>query len=124
MADTVHGDKVHGDKVGRDKIVQKGRDNTLHVNSGDGPSGNEFTAAVAELRAFVGRLTAAGYVAEDGSVTDPAAVVAAVQKEQQDENGGLRALVKAVAGGAKDAVLGAVKDGVAALVVALLGGPS
>ena len=58
-----------------------------------------------------------GAVAADGTVTDPGAVVAAVQARP----GRLQAVGRAVAGGAKEAVLAAVKSGVAALVVALLG---
>lgn len=77
----------------------------------------ELDAAVAELRAFVAQLTHDGVVAADGSVTNPGAVVAAVESQP----GRLKALGSAIAGGAKDAVLSVVQGGVAALIVALVG---
>ncbi|MDF5756046.1 hypothetical protein [Spongiactinospora sp. TRM90649] len=109
-------DYVFGDKVGRDKYTQSGNNNTFTVNNSEGVSRADLDAAVAELRAFVTRLTRDGVVAPDGTITDPGAVVAAVEAEP----GRLRALGTAVAGGAKDAVLAVVREGVAALVVALV----
>jgi hypothetical protein len=50
-------------------------------------------------------------------VTNPSAVVAAVEARPAK----LAALGKAITGGAKDAVLAAVREGVATLVVALVG---
>ncbi|MEW9533856.1 hypothetical protein [Microbispora sp. NPDC049125] len=110
-------DYVFGDKVGRDKYSQSGHHNTFTVTNSGEVSRAEVDAAVAELRAFVAQLTRAGVVAPDGSVTDPGAVVAAVESHP----GRLKALGGAIAGGAKDAVLSVVKDGVAALIVALVG---
>jgi hypothetical protein len=110
-------DYVFGDKVGRDKYTLSGGHNTVTVTNSEGVSRAEVDAAVAELRAFVAQLARDGVVAADGSVTDPAAVVAAVESQP----GRLRALGKAVAGGAKDAVLSVVRGSVAALVVALVG---
>ncbi|MEZ0073370.1 hypothetical protein [Planotetraspora sp. GP83] len=110
-------DYVFGNKVGRDSYTQSGTNNTFTVNNSDGVSRAEVDAAVAELRAFVAQLTRDGAVAADGSVTDPGAVVAAVESQP----GRLKALGSAIAGGAKDAVLSVVKDGVAALIVALVG---
>jgi hypothetical protein len=107
---------VFGDKVGRDQYKQSGDHNTFTVNS-DRVSRAQLDAAVAELRAFVAELTRDGVVAADGSVTDPGAVVAAVESQP----GRLKALGSAIAGGAKDAVLSMVRDGVAALIVALVG---
>jgi hypothetical protein len=122
MSDYVFGDKVGGDKVGRDKIGgdvhrQSGSHNTFTVNKAESLSRAELDAAVAELRDFVAQLTRAGAVGTDGSVTDPAAVVAAVESQP----GRLKALGRALAGGAKDAILQVVRGGVAALVVALVG---
>lgn len=108
---------VFGDKVGGDQYKQTGAHSTFTVNKSEGVSRAEVDAAVAELRAFIGQLTRDGVIAADGSVRDPGAVVAAVQNQP----GRLRALGSAIASGAKDAVLSVVKDGVAALVVALVG---
>jgi len=110
-------DYVFGDKVGRDKYTQSGDHNTVTVTNSGGVSRAELDAAVAELRAFVAQLTRDGVVAADGSVADPGAVVAAVESQP----GRLKALGSAIAGGAKDAVLSVVRDGVAALIVALVG---
>ncbi|WP_143041407.1 hypothetical protein [Streptomyces indicus] len=79
-------------------------------------SGAEINAAIAELRAFLSELADRGAITADGSVTDPGAVVTAVQAEP----GRLRALTRAVAGGAREAVLSAVQGGVAAMVTALV----
>jgi hypothetical protein len=110
-------DYVFGDKIGRDNYTQSGNHNTFTVTNSDGVSRAELDAAVAELRAFVAQLTRDGVVAADGSVTDPGAVVAAVESRP----GRLKALGSAIAGGAKDAILSVVQGGVAALVVALVG---
>jgi hypothetical protein len=110
-------DYVFGDKVGRDKYAQSGDHNTFTVTHTGEVSRAEVDAAIAELRGFVAQLTREGVVAADGSVTDPAAVVAAVESQP----GRLKALGRAIAGGAKDAVLSVVRDGVAALIVALVG---
>lgn len=77
-------------------------------------------AAVAELRDFVEQLRPAGVVAADGSGTDPGAVVRAVQSGPHR----LKLLTKAIAGGAKDAILSVVGDGVSALIVDLIAGQS
>ncbi|MEV0791916.1 hypothetical protein [Kribbella sp. NPDC050459] len=111
-------DYVFGNKAGRDQIIQGGEHNTLNVSRG-GVSQDDVDTAVAELRAFVAELTRAGIVSPDGSVTDPGAVVAAVQSHPRR----LKALTTALAAGAKDTVLAAVKSGVATLIVALLGHP-
>lgn len=107
---------MSGDIVIGNQYKQPGHHNTMVVNQSDGISRAELDAAVAELRSFVAQLTSEGVVASDGSVTDPSAVVAAVESRP----GGLTALGRAVAGGAKEAVLSVVKDGVARLIVALL----
>lgn len=109
-------DYVFGDMVRGDQFKQTGDHNTFTVNKSAGASKAEVDAAVAELRTFIAQLTRDGVVAPDGSVTNPGAVVAAVQSQPSR----LRALAGAVASGAKDAVLSIVKDGVAALVVALV----
>ncbi|NGO11947.1 hypothetical protein G5C60_31175 [Streptomyces sp. HC44] len=121
MSDSVYGDKVGGDKIGRDQVRgnqynQSGRHNSFVVNDSNGVSRAEVDAAVSELRAFVAELTREGVVGADGSVTDPGAVVAAVNSRA----GRLQALGRAVAGGAKDAVLSVVQGGVAALIVGLV----
>lgn len=110
-------DFVYGDKVGRDQYKQVGDRNVQSVRHSEGVSRAELDAAVAELRSFVAELTRAGLVAPDGSVTDPGAVVAAVNSHP----GRFQALGSAIAGGAKDAVLSIVQGGVAALVAALVG---
>ena|SRR5215468_7296399 len=112
-------DYIFGDKVGRDKYTQTGNHNTFTVTNSAEVSRAELDAAVAELRAFLAQLTRDGVLAADGSVTDPGAVVAAVESQP----GRLQALGRAIAGGAKDAVLSVVRDGVAALIVALVGRP-
>jgi hypothetical protein len=109
-------DYVFGDKIGRDKYTQSGNHNTFTVTNSDGVSRAELDAAVAELRTFVAQLTRDGVVAADGSVTNPGAVVAAVESQP----GRLKALGSAIADGAKDAVLSVVQGGVAALIVALV----
>jgi len=111
MTDYVFGDKFHGNKNSQD-----GHHNTFIVNN-SAPSRDELEAAIVELRAFIARLTSDGVVAPDGTVTDPAAVVQAVETQ----SGTIRTLGRAVAGGAKDAILTAVREGVAAVVVALVG---
>ncbi|MEO3855355.1 hypothetical protein [Acrocarpospora sp. B8E8] len=111
-------DYVYGNKIGRDSYVQTGAGSSFTVNNtGEGMSRAEVDAAVAELRAFIATLTRAGLVTPEGAVSDPGAVVAAVESEP----GRLRALGTAIAGGAKEAVLSAVQSGVAALIVALVG---
>jgi hypothetical protein len=107
MADNVYGNQYK----------QTGANSVFTVNNSAGMSGADVDAAVAELRAFITHLTRSGVVGPDGTVTDPTAVVTAVESNK----GRLGALGKAVVGGAKDAVLAAVKGGVATLVVALLG---
>lgn len=107
MADNVYGNQYK----------QTGSKSVFTVNNSAGMSGADVDAAVAELRAFITHLTRSGAVGPDGTVTNPAAVVAEVETNRTR----LGALGRAVLGGAKDAVLAAVKDGVAALVVALLG---
>jgi hypothetical protein len=116
----IFGDSVGRDKVGRDRIEQKGRHNTFTVNNSEGVSVDELNAAIAELRDFVEQLRRTGVVTADGRVTDPGAVVQAVQSEPSR----LKALTKAIASGAKDAVLSVVKDGVSVLIVGLVGGQS
>ncbi|MCF3135068.1 hypothetical protein [Streptomyces olivochromogenes] len=110
-------DYVYGDKIGRDKNVQNGSNNNFTVNNSQGLSAPELDAAISELRSFVAQLTRDGVVAADGSVTDPGAVVAAVQSQP----GRLQAVGRAVAGGAEQALLSAVQGGVAALIAALVG---
>src|SRR5215475_2895107 len=110
-------DYVFGDKVGRDKYTLSGGHNTITVTNSEGVSRADVDAAVVELRAFVAQLTRDGAVAADGSITDPGAVVAAVESQP----GRLKALASAIANGAKDAVLSVVQGGVAALIVALVG---
>jgi hypothetical protein len=110
-------DYIFGDKIGRDKIEQKGQRNKFTVNNREGLSVDELDAAVAELRGFVDQLRSAGVVAADGSVTDRGAVVQAVQSESSR----LKELTKAIASGAKNAVLSLVKDGVADLIVGQIG---
>lgn len=95
---------------------QVGDHNNMTVTQSDGPSRAEVDAAVAELRSFVAELARNGLVAADGSVTDPGAVVAAVESQP----GRFQALGRAIAGGAKGAVLAAVQGGVAALVTGLV----
>jgi hypothetical protein len=112
MSDYVFGDKVRGDQY-----KQSGDHNIFTVANSEGVSRAELDAAIAELRTFVAQLTRDGVVAADGSVTDPAAVVAAVESQP----GRLKALGNAIAGGAKDAVLSVVREGVASLIVALVG---
>jgi hypothetical protein len=115
--DIVVGDKIGGDKIGGDMHMQSGHHNTFTVTASAGPSPAELDAAVAELRAFIAQLVRDGAVAPDGSVTNPGAVVAAVEARPAK----LAALGKAITDGAKDTVLAAVRGGVAALVVALVG---
>jgi hypothetical protein len=110
-------DYVFGDKVGRDKYQQVGDHNTFTTTNLGEVSRAEVDAAIAELRTFIAQLGRDGLVAADGSVTDPAKVVAAVESHP----GRLKALGKAIAGGAKGAVLSVVRDSVAALIVALVG---
>lgn len=95
---------------------QSGHNSRMNINNAVASS--DVDAAVAELRAFVEHLSRTGAVAPDGTVTNPATVVAEVESNRSR----MGALTKAVLGGAKDAVLSVVKGGVAALVVALLGG--
>ncbi|MEU5433229.1 hypothetical protein AB0G73_07610 [Streptomyces sp. NPDC020719] len=119
MSDYVFGDKFGGDKIGRDKNVQTGGSgNTWRIDNSQGVSPAELDAAVDELQAFVAQLIREGVVAADGSVTDPGAVVTAVRSRP----GRLRAVSRAVVGGATEAVLAGVRGGVAALVAALVGG--
>jgi len=114
--DIVVGDKIGGDKTA-DKHVQSGHHITFTVTTSTGPSPAELDAAVSELRAFIAQLVRDGAIAPDGSVTNPGAVVAAVEAQPAK----LAALGQAITGGAKDAVLAAVREGVATLVVALVG---
>jgi hypothetical protein len=110
------GDFVGGDKAGRDIYKQSGDHNTQWVTHSEGVSRAELDAAVTELRSFVAELTRAGLVTRDGTVTDPGAVVAAVNSQPNR----FQALGRAIAGGAKDAVLSVVQGGVATLVAALV----
>jgi hypothetical protein len=112
MSDTVFGDKVSGGTQNK----QIGDRNVMNNYSG-GVSPAGVDAAVAELRALIAELTRDGVIDAGGGVKDPGAVVAAVESQP----GRLRALGTAVAGGAKEAVLSVVKDGVAQLIVALVG---
>jgi hypothetical protein len=105
-------DIVYGNKAG---TYNQYGDQTINHNQGSA-SPAEVDAAIAELRAMIAQLTRQGAVAADGSVTDPGAVVAAVEENP----GRLRALAAAVGRGAKDAVLSVVQDGVASFVVALV----
>ncbi|GAA0403238.1 hypothetical protein Acor_33550 [Acrocarpospora corrugata] len=107
MSDIVYGEQYK----------QTGSSSSMIINKSGGVSRGELDAAVLELRAFVAQLTRDGAVSADGSVTDPAAVVTAVESQPSR----LKALGTAIAGGAKDAVLSVVKDGVAAMIVALVG---
>jgi hypothetical protein len=109
-------DYVFGDKVGGNQYKQTGDHSTFTVNNSAGLSRQELDTAVAELHAFIAQLARDGAIAPDGTVTDPGAVVAAVESQPSR----LRALGQAIAGGAKDAILSVVKDGVAALIVALV----
>jgi len=113
-------DYVFGDSVGRDKIAQKGHHNKFTINNSGDVSADDIAAAVAELQDFVEQLRRTGAVAANGSVTDPGAVVRAVHSEPSR----LKALTKAVANGAKDAVLSVVRDGVSGLIVGLVSGQS
>lgn len=107
-----------GDNVYGNQYKQTGANSAFTVNNNAAPvSGADVDAAVAELRAFIAYLARSGAVGADGTVTDPTAVVTAVESNK----GRLAALGRAVLGGAKDAVLAAVKGGVATLVVTLLG---
>jgi hypothetical protein len=96
---------------------QNGANSTMSAGGGQ-PDGAALAAAVTELRDFIAALQRAGAVSADGTVTEPASVVQAVEEHR----GRLSALAAAVGGGAKEAVLKAVQGGVAALVVGLLGG--
>ena len=107
------GDIVYGDQ----NKQTGGSGNRITVHKSAGVSGADLNAAVAELRAFIEHLTRSGAVGPDGRVNDASAVVAAVESNK----GRLSALGTALLGGAKEAVLAAVKGGVATLVVALLG---
>jgi hypothetical protein len=104
------------DFVYGNQYKQVGDHNQQKVTHSDGLSRAELDAAVAELRTFVAELMRDGLVAPDGSVTDPGAVVDAVNSRP----GRFRALTRALAGGARDAVLSAVQGGVAALVTGLV----
>ncbi|MEV4443125.1 hypothetical protein AB0K09_29780 [Streptomyces sp. NPDC049577] len=106
---------VHGDKVGRDQYKADGNARLTVTHQG-GLSHADLEAAIAELRSFVTDLTREGLVDADGAVVDPGGVVAAVRSRR----GRLRALARAVSGGAGDAVLSAVQGGVAALVTGLV----
>jgi hypothetical protein len=110
-------DYVFGDKVARDKNTQIGDHNTFTVTNLGEVSRADVDAAIAELRTFIAQLRRDGLVAADGSVTDPAKVVTAIESHPSR----LKALGKAIAGGAKDAVLSVVRDSVATLIVALVG---
>jgi hypothetical protein len=111
MSDMIFGDKVTGGVQNK----QVGDRNVMNNYSG-GVSGAELDAAVAELRALIAQLTRDGAIDADGGIKDAGAVVAAVESQP----GRLRALGAAVAGGAKDAVLSVVRDGVAQFIVALV----
>ncbi|MFI9813205.1 hypothetical protein [Saccharothrix variisporea] len=106
---------VFGDKVGRDVYRQSGQNNSITVDNARSASPEKLEEAVTELRAFIAQLTRDGVVGEDGTVADPAELAAAVEAEPSR----LPALRNAIAGGARDGVLSVVKDGVAALIVAL-----
>ena len=106
------GDIIFGDKAERDIIKPIG---DVTLTNSEGVPQADVTAAILELREFIGWLTREGLV-EGGSVKDLEAVRAAV-----DQPGRLKALRKAMAGGARATVLAAVEGGVAALVAGLLG---
>ncbi|MFE0514391.1 hypothetical protein [Streptomyces sp. NPDC058964] len=108
-------DYVRGDKVTGTQYKQVGDHNVQAVN-GAGLSRAELDAAVEELRSFIVDLHSAGMVSPDGTVVDPGAVVAAVHLQPRR----LQALGRAVAAGAKEAVLAVVQGGVAALVAGLV----
>ncbi len=107
MGDTVHGSQYK----------QTGSRSEMTVHNSAGTTSADVDAAITELRAFIEHLTRTGAVGPEGQVNDPAAVVAEVETNRSR----LSALGKAVLGGAKDAVLAAVQDGVGLLIVALLG---
>ena len=117
MRDYVHGDKVGGDKIGRDKIVHSGHRGVIRVANSDTYQQAELQAAVEELQEFITELRRIGLVGPDGSIHEPAKVVNQVEKLPNR----FTALRNAIAGGAKEAILAAVKDGVAGLIVALVG---
>jgi hypothetical protein len=112
MSDTVFGDKVTGGVQNK----QIGDHNVMNNYSGE-VSGADLDAAVAELRGLIAQLTRDGVIDADGVVRDHGALVAAFESQP----GRLRALGAAIAGGAKEAVLSVVKDGVAQFIVALVG---
>ena len=108
---------MSGDTVYGRQYKQTGAGSNMTFNESGEVSGADLNAAVAELRAFIEHLTRSGAVGPDGRVNDASAVVAEVESNK----GRLSALGTALLGGAKEAVLAAVKGGVATLVVALLG---
>ena len=109
---------IFGDSVGRDSIEQGGHHNRLTITNSEGASTHDLNAAITELHDFVEQLRSAGIVAGDGSVTNPGALVVAVQSQPCR----LKALTKAIASGAKDAILSVAKDSVSALIVGLVTG--
>ncbi|WP_033436549.1 hypothetical protein [Saccharothrix sp. NRRL B-16314] len=108
-------DVVGGDKIGGDSYKIKGRDNSITIHKSTAQSREELDEAVAELRAFITQLKNDGIVNENGTIIEPGALVTAVESHP----GKLRTLRTAVASGAKDAILTAVKDGVATVIVGL-----
>lgn len=114
-------DSVYGDKVGRDKNTQIGNRNRISSSGDDaGVSPEELKAANADLQNLIAQLKGDGVVTADGEVTNPVAVVQAVQSEPSR----LKALADAIAGGAKDAILSTMKNGVSDLIVELIKGQS
>ena len=114
------GDRVYGDKVGGNvfhgNISTSGAGASINISGSQTLSGHDVDEAIAELRVMIAELMRAGVVAPDGSVTRPDALIDTVKSNPSK----LRALAKAVAGGAKDAILSVVKDGVAKLIIALI----
>jgi hypothetical protein len=109
---------VYGDKVGRDKNTQIGDRNRISSNGASDISPEEFRTAIAELQNFVARLRDEGVITPAGDVSNPVAVVQAVQSRPSR----LRAVSNAIAGGAKDAILSTMKNGVSELIVELIKG--
>lgn len=117
MSGHTFGEQNIGHRFGKKARIGRNVDMSIRSENTVGVGRDEVDAAVAELREFVEQLRRDGVVAPDGSVTDPGAVVAAVQSQP----GRLKALAHAIGAGAKDAVLSVMRDGVADLVVGLVG---
>jgi hypothetical protein len=110
-------DFIIGDKVGHDKISVSGHHNALNISNPPDVRPADLDAAIAELRSLIAQLSHDGVVDADGTITDPGAVIAAVETQP----GRFKALGKAITGGAKDAILSVVQGSVAEWIVALLG---